>query len=396
MQPVREIKPARITPAGSNNQLLYFTSTSLLAGDDAIVFLSERTGHPNIFYMNLKTGEERQLTFNEDGVLKSYVYFWGNEYKGLGKASVCLHAESGNIYYIQGRDICCVDIEGNQRILAELPDKQVTAFTHVSSDGTLLCVPTTDARALEYDTPQDTSRYRPNYDIDERVRRENLSSWLRVYDTRTGKEVLAEQVPRAWITHVQFNPVDNKKILYNHEWPSDCGIRRIWLWDGKKHIRMRTEGDGRSREDWTCHEMWQRSGNEIIYHGIYKNNVPYIGKMNADGSNITEIPLPESYRKYGHFTVSNSGLLVSDGYYQEENEDSSGHGQWISFQKVDWENRRIEWIPLCKSGSNWDSQDSHPHPIFNHGDTAVYFTSNKEGYRAVYRIDLTGLKGLLG
>lgn len=378
----------RITSCESNNQMLYFTSTSLLADDNGIVFISEQTGHPNIFYKDFKTGNEKQLTFNMEGSLKSYVYFWGNEYKGLGKASVSLHAESGNIYYIQGRSICNVDIQGNYRVLAELPDDQVTAFTSISADGTLLCVPTTDARALEYDTPQDTKNYSPGYDIDKRVQDENLNSYIRIYDTISGKEIMAECVPKSWITHVQFCPTNNSLILYNHEWPSDCGVRRIWLWDGKRHIRLRTENNVRSREDWTCHEMWQRDGKGILYHGIYKNEVPYIGKMNVDGSGIIEISLPELYRKYGHFTVSNIGLLVSDGYYQTEEETNEDCGQWINIQKVDWQNRNIQWIPLCKSGSNWDSQDSHPHPIFNHRDTAVYFTSNKEGFRAIYRIDI--------
>ena len=382
------MQPIRITGSESQNQLLYFTSNSLLAGDDGIVFISERTGHPNIFYKDLCTGKEQQLTFNEEGSLKSYVYFWGNEYKGFGKASVSLHVESGNIYYIQGRNICKVDIRGNQKVLSELPDNQVTAFTHISFDGTRLCVPTTDARALVYDTHQDTQRYSPDYDIDKRVQEENLNSYLRVFDTVSGKEIITECVPKSWITHVQFCPTDNNLILYNHEWPSDCGIRRMWLWDGKRHIRLRTESNGRSREDWTCHEMWQRDGKEIIYHGAYKNKIPYIGKMKADGTNIIEIPLPELYCKYGHFTVSNLGMLVSDGYYQEKDEGKEGPGQWISIQKVDWENRKIQWIPLCKSGSSWDSQDSHPHPIFNNGDTAIYFTSNQEGFRAVYGIDI--------
>lgn len=385
------MKPIRITNATSNDQLLYFTSTSLLSNDQGLVFLSDRTGHPNIFYKDLITGEERQLTFNTEGCLKSYVYFWGNEYKGLGKASISLHADSGNIYFIQGRQVCCVDIEGNYRVLAELPDQQVTAFTHVSSDGTRLCVPTTDARALEYDTPQDTGRYSPDYDIDKRIQKENLNSYLRIYDTATGEEMVAECVPKAWITHVQFCPTDPSLILYNHEWPSDCGIRRVWLWDGKEHRQLRTENYERDRGDWTCHEMWQRNGREIIYHGAYKNGIPYIGKVNWDGSSIIEVSLPEIYRKYGHFTVSNTGLLVSDGYYQTADEPLDGCGQWITLQRIDWEYRMIQWIPLCKSGSNWDSQDSHPHPIFNHGDTAVYFTSNKEGFRAIYRVDVPSL-----
>ena len=386
------MQPVRITSLENHNQLLYFTSSSILAGDDGIVYIGERKGQPNLFYTDLHTGKERQLTFNNDGSLKSYVYFWGNEYRGFGKASVSLHPESGNVYYIQGMNICCVDIMGNHRILAKLPDNQMTAFTHVSSDGTRLCVPTTDARALYYDTPQDTTTYSPNYNIDKRIQDENLNSYIRVYDTTTGEEVLTERVPKSWITHVQFSPADNNMILYNHEWPAaDWGIRRMWIWDGQKHIRLREEGGERNREDIAVHEMWQRDGRDIIYHGIYKDQRPFIGKVKADGTDIVEIPLPETFTRYGHFTVSNSGLMVSDGYYRDDNDPDDPDAQWISIQSVDWDNRNIRWIPVCKCKWASNNQDSHPHPIFNHSDTAVYYTSSIEGNRAIYKADVSFL-----
>jgi len=179
---------------------------------------------------------------------------------------VSVDAQRGIIYYIQGRQICAVDTNGTSRVLAELPADQMTAFTHVSADGARLCVPTTDARALDGDT---SLKGRPAYDIDARVQKENLSSYIRVFDTASGREILCERVPKAWITHVQFSPRDSSLILYNHEWCSDCGIRRMWLWNGRQHIRLRNEGDGRSSADWTCHEMWERDGSAIIYHGSY-------------------------------------------------------------------------------------------------------------------------------
>ena len=104
--------PVQITLNNFNNQLLYFTSTSLLTDDNHIIFLSERLGNPNIFMLNIKTGAETQLTHNNEGILKSYVYFDGSPYKGFGKASISVHAPSGNIYFIEGRKICAVDTSG--------------------------------------------------------------------------------------------------------------------------------------------------------------------------------------------------------------------------------------------------------------------------------------------
>jgi hypothetical protein len=48
----------------------------------------------------------------------------------------------------------------------------------------------------------------------------------------------------------------------------------------------------------------------------------------------------------------------------------------------------FEMHPLCGHLSSWDCQDGHPHPIFNHTDTAVHFTSGKDGRRAIYRVDV--------
>jgi len=369
----------------ANDQLLYFTSTSLAHDDARLMFISDRTGHPNIFDLELRSGQERQLTSNTEGFLKSYVYFDGTPYLGFGKASPSFHAPSGTLYYIQGREIRAVDADGRERVLAEYPDGQMTAFTHVSADGSRLVVPTTDERALDGRTQL---AGKPPYDIDQRVREEGLSSFLRVYDTATGTLLRCEEVPRCWITHVQFSPVDVNLILYNHEYVPDGGIRRMWLFDGARHIRLRTEEAGRSKDDWTCHEMWERDGSAIIYHGKHAGGLPYVGRVQPDGSGIQEIPLQTGCGRYGHFTVGEPNVLVTDGYYEEPGDKPLPQGNWISRLDVDWEGRDIRWTPLCRSSSSWKSQDEHPHPIIDHASHFVYFTSDFEGKRAVYRTPL--------
>jgi len=372
--------PTRVTThQTANDQLLYFTSSSLLP-DGRVVVISDRSGSPNLFVVNPATGDRKQLTTNDEGYLHSYVYFDGAKNRGLGKASISLHTPSGAIYYLQGRDVCCVDTDGHRRVLAQYPDGQVTAFTHVSGDGALLCVPTTDARAIE--------GYAGQFDIDQRVRDEGLRSYLRIYDTQTGREIAAECVPSAWITHVQFHPTDNSLILYNHEWPSDCGIRRMWLFDGAAHRPVRTAGDGRLPGDWTCHEMWESDGKGVVYHGAYENGPAYLGRFDLASGSLTEIGLPVDWRQYGHFTIAPSGLLVSDGYYRTDEGATDGPSQWISIQHVDWREGRIEWTPICRHGSTWDSQDSHPHPIFSADSRSIYYTSNAAGKRDVYRVDV--------
>lgn len=364
-------------------QLLYFTSTSLSADGRHVVAIGERDGNPNLFRIDLDNGDIGQLTGNEDGILRSYVYFEGQPYRGLGKASVSFDAVRGVLYYLQGREIRAVDLEGRERVLATLPGDQVTAFTHVSADGTRLCVPTTDAAAFT----EDAAWSERHKGIDARVRRLGLKSYLRVYATETGEELACESVPSAWVTHVQFSPNNAEHILYNHEWPADCGIRRVWLWDGKQHRALRSEGNGRSRKDWTCHEMWERDGEAVIYHGLYEDGRAYIGRIPLSGAPIAELALPQGWGRYGHFTVGPSRAdLVTDGYYHGGAEDGSRTCPWISHLDVDWDSGRVSWRVLGRSDSSWDSQDSHPHPILDAAGDFVYFTSDKEGKRAIYRL----------
>lgn len=108
---------------------------------------------------------------------------------------------------------------------------------------------------------------------------------------------------------------------------------------------------------------------------------------NLRGIRLEEIPFPPEYRSYGHFSPGNNGMLVTDGYYIPAGE-APGRSRWISLVTPSWGKKRAEWRPLCEHGSDWSGQEAHPHPIFNHAGDAIYFNSNVEGHRAVYRIGI--------
>ncbi|MDD3369041.1 MAG: hypothetical protein PHP50_09185 [Lachnospiraceae bacterium] len=397
-----------------NTQMLYFTCSSLSDDDRYIYTISDRTGSPNVFRHEIATGEDVQLTANDHGTLKSYVYFDGTFNRGLGKASVCLDCHRNIIYFIQDDKICCSDFNGNIRILNSIPDGRMTAFTHVSEDGTKLCVPMTDGRCLDFDPETEGSGLdkRPVYDIDGRVQAENLSSYLCVYDTATGDLLYEKEVSKCWITHVQFNPINSEIIMYNHEWSSfDCGIRRIWMYDHSKDeiIRVRTEGSdtlgnpaGYSRKaaDWVCHEMWVDDGTEIIYHGGYENGPAMVGRYELSTKKYWEIALPDDYNAYGHFLMDHSSDLVCDGYFKypwevkKVRENSTDNGpdphkkdaEYICKVKPSWDEGILTWVPLCKHESDWLGQDAHPHPIYSHKSDYIYFSSRNDKTVKVYRV----------
>lgn len=409
----------RLTEGCANDQLLYFTSNSLTSDDQTLVFISDRDSlipkaddpraNVNLYAQDRRTGFVRRLTDNREGYLRSYVYFEGQPYRGLGLASPSLHSPSGDLYYLQGREVRCVNAcTGIARTLAELPDDHVTGFTHVSDDNTRLCVPTIHESAF-----QDIGA------IDATVQRLGLSSVLRVFDTATGAQVQAVPVERAWITHVQFAPDSSEVILFNHEWPADCGIRRVWLWDGHRIERMRwpdlpqPSGARTLPDDWVCHEVWSRDGQWVLYHGRYVGPIPgasdapasppvhplaghaFIARVHPDGSYRREIAFAPDFQRYGHFSIGRAvGQLVSDGYAEFPEHPLAAlpargrSGQWISRLDVDWGAGTLHWTPLCRHFSSWTSQDAHPHPIFDHAATEVLFTSDASGQRAIYAVAL--------
>src|SRR5262249_38843739 len=161
--------------------LLYFTSSSLTADDRVLVFLSDRDSpipkaddpraDVNLYALDRASGTVRPLTENTEGYLRSYVYFEGQPYRGLGLASPCLHAPSGDLYYLQGREVRVVNARsGAGRTLALLPDDQLTGFTHVSDDNARLCIPTIHESAFI-----DIGA------IDATVQRLGLASTLRIF-----------------------------------------------------------------------------------------------------------------------------------------------------------------------------------------------------------------------
>jgi len=238
------------------------------------------------------------------------------------------------------------------------------------------------------------------FSIDQKIRKHNLNSYLRVYEAKTGHLLDCQTVPGAWITHVSFCPKNENTILYNHEWAStDMGIRRMWIWNGSRHIRLRKEEGVRKRNDFICHEVWDANGEFIIYHGRYLNGLCFLGRVDPDGQNTVEIEFPPDYKREGHFTPGKNGYLVTDGFYENRRlperirfkikrtfkKETAFCGRHITLVKVDWEKRTIDWFPLCRHGSDWSCQESHPHPLFDTQGTFVHFNSNRGGKNSIFR-----------
>ncbi|ULL14425.1 hypothetical protein DVH26_08160 [Paenibacillus sp. H1-7] len=380
----------QLTSLPGNHHHLYFTSSSFTADNRHILFISDAgTGSPNLFKLALDDGTAVQLTDNRDGYMKSYVYYDGNPYRGLAKASPSFAPAAGKLLYIQGCEVRLLDVHTlDERVIYVLPERVMTGFTHLSCDGRYACIPYIDADAFA------VGEGNPFGLIRDKVKKERMSSHIVVVDTATG-EPLYSFAHQGWVTHVQFHPRDPSIVLFNHE--GGMVEQRIWLYDHGVITKVRDQSDG-GPSLWICHEMWASEGKAVIYHGTrgvpndpaMKDSpreqgqiVSFVGFMDTTDGQCTELSFLPEMTAYGHFTASTDDtLLVTDGIIDVHS---------IHLCRTDWRQRELDMTLLCRHNSSFTVQDVHPHPIFSHDDRYILFTSDTHNERTqgnVYLIDL--------
>ncbi|WP_186445864.1 oligogalacturonate lyase family protein [Paenibacillus cremeus] len=380
----------QLTSLAGNHHHLYFTSNSFTADNRHVLYISDLgTGNPNLFKLTLDDGAAVQLTDNRDGYMQSYVYYDGNPYRGLAKASPSFAPVAGKLLYIQGDEARLLDVDTlEERTIYVLPEHVMTGFTHLSGDGRYACIPYIDAPAFE------VGEGNPFGLIRDKVKKEQMLSYIIVIDTTNG-ETLYSFSHQGWVTHVQFHPNDPHIVLFNHE--GGMVQQRIWMYDHGTISKVRDQSDG-GASLWICHEMWTSDGQAVIYHGtrgvpndpaMNQNEgskdevVSFVGYMDTRDGKCAEVSFLPEMTAYGHFTASTDDtLLVTDGIIDKTS---------IHLCRMDWQRSELEMTFLCCHNSSFSVQDVHPHPIFSHNDRYILFTSDAHNERTkgnVYLIDL--------
>jgi oligogalacturonide lyase len=323
-----------------------------------------------------------RLTDNRDGVQLTYEYMGGVPATGFAKPSATYCPAADRLLYVVGREVRLLDLGSrDEAVLHVIPAGESPGYTHLSHDGRYACVPLVPTVALSTDPATYFAKTRDAF------RERNLESRVLVLDARTGE--LADSFGvRAWVTHVQFDPRDGARILYNHEggWPPGTVDQRIWLRRDGRAVKVRDEAPDHARGVFTTHENWTAQG-RVAYHGSLVRDgrrEGFVGLADPDAGTYSEcyFPVRERDEFQPHFVAAARGdLLVADGGI----EDGS-----IGLVDCNWEAGSLSWRPLCLHGSSWTNQDVHPHPIFSPDDTKVLFTSdahNRPGHGHVYLVD---------
>jgi hypothetical protein len=387
----------RFTSSLATDQHPYFTGPAVTEGG-RLVFISERTGSANLFSMDLRSGRILQLTDNRWGTLRQYVSPWGNRV-GFGKYSVSVCAKTGEVFYVQAREVRRVNAATAEEVcIGEIAEGFVTAFTHVSADGRWLCVPAVDERAFfKSEESQLAHGVTASGMVDgfrsvvRAIETWGLESELLVFAT-DGSTCSMWGSQKSWITHVQFRPGDERYILFNNEGIGDTpGGQRIWMCDTEAGKVWKIRPEPEDRRHWNCHELWTLDGEEVLYHGTAEGPSAGVvggGKMRAfmgfsdlSGEKYREFFIREGEQNggYGHFGVhAKKDHAYCDGYFADGliTECSPGRDGCLDFR------------PLCRHDTKWLSQDDHPHPILSADGSMLVFSSSVRGVGDVYGLRL--------
>jgi hypothetical protein len=357
------------TAGPSNNQHLYFTSPSATSDDRWLVFLSDRSGHPNLHVIDRTTGEISMVSENRSGLRKSYVYPRGGP-GGLSKSSPSLDPERARLCYVQDDCVCAVELNAaNRQVrrIAELPPGWCGAFTHISPDGRTLCVPCTDGAAFvdSANTQWEQMRLVPG-----RMERENLKTRLYLIDIETGAVRIAAELD-FWVTHVQFDPAGSGRIVFNREgFAGESGVpplNRIWCMETNGACRpLSPEPEG----EWRSHENWAPDGSGIIYHGG-RDGRTFVAVRAWGGSLLRESPGGEL--SVYHATGVPGGRLLADR-----------PDGFISL--IDPWDDPVRIRNICRHDTSIENQDAHAHPIATARGKSAIFTSNRSGCCQVYEV----------
>jgi oligogalacturonide lyase len=389
------------TNSSAIDQPLYFTTPSVTLDKRSLVFISERTGKPNLFRIDRQTGEIQRIS-DADGLLQSYVYPNGSS-KGLSKVSPFLDSIRGILYWIQDDCVYSSSLNGNDspNLIARLPAGWITGYTALSSDGARFCVPCTDPRAF---SPTDRTQHEQLNRVPMRMLRRGLCTRLYVIDLNTGKSGIHAELP-FWCTHVQFHPGDSTSVLCNSEGPKGSGGKRgfpywgrMWAVDGKgQYRRVFEQGLGETAN----HENWIPDGSGIIFHGkvrpvgirrIINLGLRIATRVGLDASQRLEMAIvnyvaartwegAQLWRTQVNSPVSHAVALGARSFVYDNR---LGHITYCTLDKIGCLECRI----LCSHKSSMSNQDSHPHPSPVPGGKSIVFGSDAGGSVNVYEVDL--------
>ena len=209
-------------------------------------------------------------------------------------------------------------------------------------------------------------------------------SRIRIIDLASGKDRLAV-TQRAWLTHPQFRP-GRRELLYTQAAGAEPGPQAYWSSIDEKNAKpLRPDDGGRVERAY-----WALGGGEARFVHFPDDNLR--------GATVRSI-VPETGAERRIARCSAFGWLQenSDGSaFVGASKRPSGPNVYVLFPSLDRE------ITLCEHGASGkpypiagtDDLDyfcATPETAFSHDSQWVYYSSDREGQPAVYRMKVEDL-----
>lgn len=358
------------TRSSAKDQHLYFSSQSVTADGQYLLFISERSGAPNLHVIERADGAIRQVS-HADAMLRAYCYPTGTTH-GFSKATPYLDAKRNTAYWVQDDQAwrCSLERGAQPEKLADLPQGWYTGFTYLSPDGKTFCVPCTDPRAF---SEEDTTQRDQLKAVPWRMIEQEMVTKLCMIDTEQCCVREVFEIP-FWVTHVLFDPAGSGRLVFNCEGSARADRRfpywgRIW----------RLEPDGswqrlyaEPENETVVHENWLANGEGLVYHGK-RDGEPYIAARDIEGELI--------------FQYDTNGVPVGHAIATPDPRRVTTDSDDEYLHLYDFNapaNQRD--MRLCRRDSSYKTQDEHAHPIMTPDRKGVVFTSDREGMCNVYEV----------
>lgn len=208
---------------------------------------------------------------------------------------------------------------------------------------------------------------------------------LRV-DLQNGESAVIHQ-EKNWLGHPIYRPFDDNTVAFCHEGPHDLVDARMWMVneDGSNVRKVKEHAEGES----CTHEFWVPNGSSLMYVSYLKGQQGRtIYSYNPDNGENTEVmQMPACSHLMSNFDGT---LLVGDGSGTPVDvKDTSGYTIDNDPYLYAFDIAKKAYFRVARHDTSWATfansrQVTHPHPSFTPDDSAILFSSDKDGNPALY------------
>lgn len=353
-----DIEVIRLNSKEGNTVRPYFTQPLFSDDGEYLLTASDRTGAWQLYNLELKSGKMIQLTEESD----------------LSPLTACLDGNKMTAYYWQDKILKSVNLSTLEtEVIYQVPEGFQPSILSLSSNGKYLDFAYSEELNLS------TASGKIYSGMYETFYRHPKSVVMRVNtEEKSAKAVWGEN---NWISHVITNPVNSDLIVFCHEGPWHL-VQRLWVVNAATH-QVHPLLKTKKHFERAGHEFFTDQGRIAAQFGRrsdldenWENSDVFI---DADGSSKEEYFYPGP--KPMHVQVSsNEKFGVGDGAYLKGGFKDAD--QFMSLIK--YEDNQAKMKPLCRHNNSWESQISHPHPVFTPDDKNVVFNSDREGKVNIY------------